>query len=178
MTNKKFKAQAAPSVWPSFHQAESILARLSGFPRYPDEKGREVFVETLMRAVSPEHARAALTLFDEEFPTLRQLKDAVSRTQTEFRRHNPNPECKRCGGTGFAVAENGNTSSAQKCSCFGDFPIPEIPPITVFDGGPETIKAKIRSAAAKKQIQSPGRKASIGSGLFGEAYAPETDGDG
>lgn len=70
--------------WPSELLAEDLLDRLSGFPKYPQtSKGREVFVEALMQCESEQHARRTVDIFDEKFPTLRELRDAVSNTKTK-----------------------------------------------------------------------------------------------
>ncbi len=66
------------TAWPSYRAADSLLERLSGFPKYPPtEKGREVFIETLMTCSNPAQAQQVVDSFDEAFPTLRELRDAV-----------------------------------------------------------------------------------------------------
>ena len=148
---RNLKTSEPLTTWPSFAKASAILARLSGFHGYPhEEAGRELFTEALMQAVSPEHARAATSCFDEQFPTLRELRDAVSRTRSEFRRWNPNPHCSKCDGIGFRVLE-GEYSGALKCDCWGDFEPREFP-----TGPFETADLELRKA-----IQAAGEKMAL-----------------
>ncbi len=145
-------------VWPSFDRASAILVRLSGFHGYPhEEAGRELFIESLMQAVSPEHARAATSCFDEKFPTLRELRDAVSRTRTEFRRWNPNPQCVKCDGTGFKIVHRNFTDAAMKCDCWGDFEPREFP-TGPFETADEDLKKSIQQAGEKMALKRYGKQ--------------------
>lgn len=85
-----FSNDVNTTEWPSESLAESILERLSGFARYPQTpKGREIFIEALMGCESEQHARAAIQDFDERFPTLRELRDAVLKTKPKTQEPTP-----------------------------------------------------------------------------------------
>jgi hypothetical protein len=80
-----FKQRALEVAWPDRNTAESILARLEGFQGYPKtSKGREIWVDALVMALSDRHAREAIAVFDEKFPTVRQLRDAVHNLRPRF----------------------------------------------------------------------------------------------
>jgi len=80
-----FKDKTTPAVWPDPTIALSILERLSGFIGYPKTpKGTEIFVEALLSATSEEHALAAVDVFDERFPTLRELRDSIFKARQKF----------------------------------------------------------------------------------------------
>lgn len=73
-----FSTGESAQEWPSAFRAEEILERLSGFPRYPQTpKGREIFIEALMKCDSANQATGVVALFDERFPTLRELRAAI-----------------------------------------------------------------------------------------------------
>lgn len=161
-------AASTQNTWPDFKTAGKILARLSGFRGYPEAEGREVFIEALMQCVSAAHAKATLALFDEGFPTLREVRDAVSRTRSEFRRWNPNPNCGHCGGFGFEIRRfpaakesDPELTAASKCDCWGDYPEREefVPTdsekrerITTKD---PKLQAMVNGAAQKKLLTAP-----------------------
>lgn len=162
---RNLKSNEPLTTWPSFAKAAAVLARLSGFQGYPhDEAGREMFIEALMFAVSPEHARAVTNCFDEKFPTLREVKDALTRTRSEFRQWNPDPGCAKCDGTGFQIIHRCFADAALKCDCWGDFPEREMKPQPVGKDGRkvfETADAEIRKGiheAAEKMALKSGRK--------------------
>jgi hypothetical protein len=71
------------NTWPSYRAAEFILERLSGFAKYPEtEKGREVFIEALMTCADEAQARQVVNAFDEKFPTLKELREAIYSLKT------------------------------------------------------------------------------------------------
>lgn len=78
--------QAGPRAsWPDQSIAESLLARLEGFQGYPKtSRGREVWIDALLMAVSEQHARAVIAVFDEKFPTLKRLRDVVNELRSKF----------------------------------------------------------------------------------------------
>jgi hypothetical protein len=80
-----FKQRALSVAWPDRNTAESILGRLEGFQGYPkSSRGLEIWIEALMTALTEQHARAAVGVFDEKFPTLKQLRDTLHNLRPRF----------------------------------------------------------------------------------------------
>lgn len=115
-----------------------------------------MFIETLMQSICPDHARAATNCFDEAFPTLRELRDAINRTRSEFRRWNPNPQCPKCDGTGFEIREGAHTA-AVKCDCWGDF-APREYPTGPFETADVELRKSIQAASEKMTLKKYGKQ--------------------
>lgn len=68
--------------------ARSFLRQLSGFRGYPkDAEGEGRFVEALCEvSLSVEHALAIVWAFDENFPTIREIRDTAYNLRAKFER--------------------------------------------------------------------------------------------
>jgi hypothetical protein len=74
--------------------ATALLRRLSGFRGYPNgEAGEAVFIEAVQEfCISVDHARALVDAFDENFPTLRELRDQALNLKAKF---DPPPDLRK-----------------------------------------------------------------------------------
>lgn len=75
--------------------ATALLRRLSGFKGYPrgNEAGEAVFIEAIQEVcVSVDHARALVDAFDENFPTLREMRDQALSIKARLE---PPPDLKK-----------------------------------------------------------------------------------
>lgn len=65
--------------------ARTLLKQLAGFRGYPKGDGLNRFVEVLCEiSISVEHATALIETFDEEFPTLREIRDTAYNLRPRF----------------------------------------------------------------------------------------------
>lgn len=74
---------------PEFAVARSVCAallrELSGFRGYPRE-GEDRFIDVLQQiSISVDHARAVVYSFEENFPTIREMRDVAMNLQPKFK---------------------------------------------------------------------------------------------
>ena len=68
----------------AFSICAALLRDLAGFRGYPRD-GERRFVEVLQEvSISVEHARAIVLTFQEEFPTIREIRDVAMNIRSQF----------------------------------------------------------------------------------------------
>jgi hypothetical protein len=107
---------------PTREQCKKLVGRLLGLPFAPSvQQPIEVLIDALQKsAESIEHATAVIDAFAlgecERCPSGYELMQKAGELRTVERR--PDPDCRKCFGSGFETVIKGGYSGSAKCDCW------------------------------------------------------------